>query len=255
MGLLNFLFGKIKINQFSEKLEDYIKSLEEEKKAVKATKKKTISKNKKTTKKVVKKAVKTNKKKTPSKVKIDSSNLKEVEGKLSVDAKKDSKKIINLLKKFHSIQNERNVNNNQKSIDILDKIIPLIEKVQIPLYEAAKKSYDPDPEHGYSSALITYTDEEITFKYHYCELLYHRGTFKAMKGDISAINDLEKSTEIIKDETTLINLSLAYLNLSQDPGKSMNCIQECVTLFPNSTRAKEVQLSILQVITQSMGKE
>ena len=73
-----------------------------------------------------------------------------------------------------------------------------------------------------------------------------------MKGDVSAINDLEKSTEILKDETTLINLSLAYANLSKDIQKSMNCIQECVTLFPQSTRAKEVQLSILEAITKSL---
>ena len=166
--------------------------------------------------------------------------------------KKNSEKITNLLKKFHSMHIEGDVNNIQKVINLLDEVIPLIEYVQIPLYESYKKTSDPDPEHGYSAALITYADKELTFEYHYCELLYHRGTFKAMKGDVSAINDLEKSTEILKDETTLINLSLAYANLSKDIQKSMNCIQECVTLFPHSTRAKEVQLSILEAITKSL---
>jgi len=221
MGFLDFLFGKKKNNSDSK-----------------------VSKPKQ--------ALKTTKKKTPSKVKKVPHKLKEIEGKLAEDVKKNSEKITNLLKKFHSMHIEGDVNNIQKVINLLDEVIPLIEYVQIPLYESYKKTSDPDPEHGYSAALITYADKELTFKYHYCELLYHRGTFKAMKGDVSAINDLEKSTEILKDETTLINLSLAYANLSKDIQKSMNCIQECVTLFPQSTRAKEVQLSILEAITKSL---
>jgi tetratricopeptide (TPR) repeat protein len=201
-----------------------------------------------------KESVKTTKKKTSSKVQKDSNNLKEVKGKLAEDAKKDSKEITDLLKKFHSIHIQRDANNIEEQIDLLDKIIPLIEKVQIPLYETYKKDSDPDPEHGYSACLITYADKELTFKYHYCELLYHRGTFKAMKGDVSAINDLEQSSEIVKEETTLINLALAYANLAQDIGKSINCISECVELFPNSTRAKEIQLKILETVNNSLDK-
>ena len=180
------------------------------------------------------------------------SEMKEVEGKLAEDLKKDSKERTDLLKKFHSIHNKRDVNNIQETIDLLDKIIPLIEKVQLPLFETMKKNSEPDPEHGYSASLITFTDEELTFKYHYCELLYHRGTFKAIKGDVSAINDFEQSTEILKEETTLINLSLAYANLSQDMVKSINCIEECLNLFPHSTRAKEMQLKIFEAVNKSL---
>jgi len=202
-----------------------------------------------------KKLVKTTKKETPSKAQKDSNNLKEVKGKLAEDVKKDSEEITDLLKKFHSIHIQRDVNNIQEQIELLDKVIPLIEKVQIPLYETYKKDSDPDPEHGYSACLITYADKGLTFKYHYCELLYHRGTFKAMKGDISAINDLEQSTEIVKEETALINLCLAYANLAQDIGKSINCSTECVELFPNSTRAKEVQLKILEAANNTLEKQ
>lgn len=202
-----------------------------------------------------KKSVKTTKKKTPSKAQKDSNNLKEVKGKLAEDVKKDSEEITDLLKKFHSIHIQRDVNNIQEQIELLDKVIPLIEKVQIPLYETYKKDSDPDPEHGYSACLITYADKGLTFKYHYCELLYHRGTFKAMKGDISAINDLEQSTEIVKEETALINLCLAYANLAQDIGKSINCSTECVELFPNSTSAKEVQLKILEAANNTLEKQ
>ena len=201
-----------------------------------------------------KKSVKSTKKKTPSMVQKASNNLKEVKGKLAEDVKKDSKEITDLLKKFHSIHIQQDVNNIEEQIDLLDKIIPLIEKVQIPLYETYKKNSDPDPEHGYSACLITYADKELTFKYHYCELLYHRGTFKAMKGDVSAINDFEQSSEIVKEESTLLNLCLAYGNLAHDIGKSINCITECVELFPNSTRAKKFQLKILEAVEEDKSE-
>ena len=168
-----------------------------------------------------KKSLKSTKKKTPSKIQKDSNNLQEVKGKLAEDAKKDSKEITDLLKKFHSVHIQNDINNIQEQIDLLDKVIPIIEKVQIPLYETYKKNSDPDPEHGYSGCLITYADKDLSFKYHYCELLYHRGTFKAMKSDISAIKDLERSSEIIKEETVLINLSIAYANLAKDILKSI----------------------------------
>lgn len=180
------------------------------------------------------------------------SEMKEAVVKLSEDSKQDSKEMTDLLKKFHSLLIKRDVNNIQEKIDLLDKIIPLIEKVQLPIFETIKKNSEPDPELGYSASLITFTDKEITFKYHYCELLYHRGTFKSIKGDVSAINDFEQSIEIFKEESTLINLSLAYANLSQDIVKSINCIKECLNLFPHSTRAKETQLKIFEAANKSL---
>ena len=49
-------------------------------------------------------------------------------------------------------------------------------------------------------------------------------------------------------------MSLAYANLAQDIGKSINCSAECVELFPNSTRAKEIHLKILESVNKSMDK-
>ena len=195
-----------------------------------------------------KKSYKTIKKKTEL-------QLKEVKGKLAEDAKKDSEEITNLLKKFHFIYIQNDKNKNQEQIDLLNKVIPLIEKVQIPLYEKYKKNSEPDPEYGYTACLITYTDEDLTFEYNYCDLLYLRGTFKTLSSDISGIKDLEKSSEIFKQEETLYNLCVAYASLAKDIGKSINCSTELVELFPNSTRAKEIQLKILEAAGESLNSE
>jgi tetratricopeptide (TPR) repeat protein len=186
-----------------------------------------------------KKTTSESKKKTTSKVKEEND---------------EQDKTTVLLKKFHLLYMDVQ-NNKSECLDVLNEVIPLVEIKQLPLFEAAERVKTTQDLKTNIKAIsqISFTDLDFSYKFTYSELLYYRGSLKAEKGDVSAIEDFEKSIEINEDENALINLSLAYINIAQDIAKSMECIKKCTDLFPESRRAKEVMLKILTAVNKSIG--
>lgn len=151
-----------------------------------------------------------------------------------------SKQIQDLLTKYCTIFN-LSADDVTDQLNVLNEVIPLIEKAQKPLFESIL-SQGKDLSYG----IVTYMDPDFTYNYTLPELLYYSGTLKLKIKDESCITDFERSIEIIEEENVLTNLAIAYTNLHQDFDKAITILDKCVEIDPENERTIELRNKLIE---------